>query len=299
MNTAPATQAITAAHEVPAACVRLLLLLAGAVLCLVLFSSSLRAAAATLTAEEEAAETTQAEATEAVSADDNTAATDATEATFWSPNAFHAEYRIKYNYRGIPIRTTAVRSLTRDENDLWHFMFGMQFMFMVRIEESASFAISGDEPPLPRRYKFYRRSFGNKRAHQLHYDHDNQVLRFSGDTEGTRELTEPMLNPVTWHPVLINDLIRDATPGRALQYPIFDGRKDKTYTLTIREPEQLRLLGRDYDTVVLEQDGQSSDLKLTRIWLAPELNWLIVQVANLDQKDRWGYMTLKSYTPGN
>jgi hypothetical protein len=84
--------------------------------------------------------------------------------------------------------------------------------------------------------------------------------------------------------------------GKNFRIKVADKKKLKEYLINIQGKEQIKSGGIDYTTAKLTV-SKSDQNPTTRFWLAPELNYLPVQIEKLEKKDTYT-MTLVEYTPG-
>ncbi len=84
--------------------------------------------------------------------------------------------------------------------------------------------------------------------------------------------------------------------AKEIRLQVADKDRVKEYLMGVRGKEQIKAGGSDYDAFKLTriESGQKPSIAF---WLAPQLNYLPVQIEKLEKKDTYT-MTLVEYTPG-
>ena len=202
----------------------------------------------------------------------------------WLPPSFEAEYRVRFD--GIPFTVSGTRSLKRNADDSLAFRSRIH-TWLVKIDESARMHLSGNGELQPLDYAFRQRGIAGRKTRLLDFDWEAGQVERSGDKERTRPLDQPLFDPASWQLALRRDLARDrAGPGDVLHYPITDGGDPKVYEIAVRETEQIELPAGEFETVLLERIFEPGEDRVTRIWLAPAHDWLLVRLELTDDDGR-------------
>jgi hypothetical protein len=202
----------------------------------------------------------------------------------WLPPPFEAEYQVRFDR--IPFTVSGTRSLTREADGNLAFHSRIH-TWLVKIDESARMQLSGEGELQPLDYAFRQRGLAGSRTRLLNFDWEAGHLERSGDKERIRPLDQPLFDPVSWQLALRRDLaLGRAGPGDLLHYPITDGGDPKVYEIAVRETERLELPAGDFETVLLERIFEPGEDRVTRIWLAPEHDWLMVRLELTDDDGR-------------
>lgn len=206
------------------------------------------------------------------------------EADDWLPPPFEAEYRVRFD--GIPFTVSGTRSLTRDADGTLAFRSRIH-TWLVKIDESAHMQVSGDGELRPLDYAFRQRGVAGRKTRLLDFDWVAGHVERSGDKERIRPLDRLLFDPVSWQLALRRDLaLGRAGTGDLLRYPITDGGDPKVYEIAVRETERVELPAGEFETVLLERIFEPGEDRVTRIWLAPEHDWLLVRLELTDDDGR-------------
>lgn len=202
----------------------------------------------------------------------------------WAPAPFQARYRARYD--GVPFSAKGRRLLLRDEDGDLRFFSDLRAI-LLQVAEEAHMELGRDGELRPVRYEYRQRGIGGRRDRYLDFDWDAGEVRRSGDKSRVHPIGEGFLDPVSWQLALRRDVSRGTlATGDIVEYPITDGGEPKTYAIKLRGPEALDLpLGR-LETVKLERIFEPGDERETRIWLAPEYDYMLVRLEAVDDSGR-------------
>lgn len=225
-----------------------------------------------------AAADTEAQTTEAATADADAPAVDVRRAPSWEPSPFSARYRV--TYEGVPVTATGSRELRTGENG--EFVFASRVSaFMAHMEESARFAQDEDGTLRPLSYSDRRSGLIGSRNRQLRFDWSvPQVVR-SGDRDMVQELDGLVYDPVSWQLALQRDLSRgDYEIGDSFRYMVSNGGEPDEYLLRVVGKPSLNVPAGHFDTILLRRDHDSD--RETWIWVSPEHDYLLVRFEHVD-----------------
>lgn len=92
-------------------------------------------------------------------------------------------------------------------------------------------------------------------------------------------------------------MMQTITPDTlSIELQVADKKKLKEYQLSVQEKGQIQAGGTNYNTVKLAKSGADKKPSIA-FWLAPELNYLPVQIEKIEKKDTYT-MILMKYTQG-
>ncbi|MEE4298012.1 MAG: DUF3108 domain-containing protein [Pseudomonadales bacterium] len=202
----------------------------------------------------------------------------------WEPAPFQARYRARYD--GVPFSAKGRRLLLRGEDGELRFFSDLRAMFL-QVTEEAHMQLDGDGALRPVRYEYRQRGIGGRRDRYLDFDWPAGEVRRSGDKSRVEPLGEGYLDPVSWQLALRRDVSSGTlATGDVVEYPITDGGEAKTYAIKLRGPEALELPVGRLETVKLERIFGPGDARETRIWLAPEYDYMLVRLEAVDDSGR-------------
>jgi len=210
------------------------------------------------------------------------------------PSAFEAEYRAFYgSMRGA---STLFRLEPRDDGQwLWHSSSepaGMVAMFRDDvITERSRFSIGDDGLVLHRYHYRHLEDNRTRRERVLDFDWDAGIVRYDDDGEqGEMEAHPGSLDRFLAQYALMRDLNRGKRPER---YLIVDRDDRFEQDLRYRGEERIRTRAGRFDTLRVDMEDADSD-RVLRVWLAPALGYLPVQLEQREPGERTVRMELES-----
>ncbi|BCO31517.1 hypothetical protein TspCOW1_16200 [Thiohalobacter sp. COW1] len=140
----------------------------------------------------------------------------------------------------------------------------------------------------PREYEYHHHRRDHERHVRISFDWEaNQVVN-EVQGEGWRmEVPDGALDKLVVQLALLLDLQRGK---RELEYAIADGGHLKTFRYQLRRQEGLHTPAGRFHTLKLERLRADQD-RTTYLWVAPELNYLPVQIKQIDQEDGTEYLS--------
>lgn len=180
---------------------------------------------------------------------------------------FIAQYEV---YRNGSRLGVATMQLSSSGNDRWRIDLVMRGTGLMRVaginaEQSTVFDTVG-ETYRPLSQATLRRAVFMRRRSTGVYDWSTRQARWQGDVKETRRAPVP-LQPGDMSGLLINlAVIRDAHPGRTLQYRFVDGGRVREQRYTVAtEPEPVTVDGMSYSA--LRVTRVQDDAEKTAIWV--------------------------------
>jgi hypothetical protein len=209
----------------------------------------------------------------------------------WQPEPFSASYSVRYGI--LPFSVTGTRTLQRQDGN-----------WLLRSELKAVVASIGQETVLtgepdgrlqPLRYSYWQRGVAGRRDRILDFDRERGLVLRSGDKLRQQPLLEPAWDPLSWQLALRRDLSAGSqTPGSRYRYRITDGGEYKEYDFEVIERGEVQVPAGDFEALLLERRFHDSERRLTRVWLAPALDYLVVRLELADDEGATLHLALKT-----
>lgn len=193
-------------------------------------------------------------------------------------NPVKASYRASID-KGVAISGNAVRLLEPQADGTWLYRFNVD-SFLADIEESLHFRWQNNRV-IPLRYRYKLSGFmigGRERA--IDYDWNNNTAsgHFRGD-RFTVDLKDGVLDPLGYQLQLMQD--------------IKAGKTDMLYTVTDKdqyEEDQFAVIGKEplntalgrLNTIKAEKVRAPDRKRQTLMWFAPELDYLLVKLVQVE-----------------
>jgi hypothetical protein len=137
-----------------------------------------------------------------------------------------------------------------------------------------------------KRYDMTRSILAIKREYHTRYDWESGQARVSGHVEATLPLDQPLHDLLSYQLALRCDIEQGHDE---MSYPLIARNKIRTYQFARRGTETLQTALGSLETIVVDRVRDSDDKRTTRIWLAPELNHILVKLEQYEPKDDTTY----------
>ncbi len=130
--------------------------------------------------------------------------------------------------------------------------------------------------PLPARYEQQRNGSKGPSNQQAEFNWvDNQLIAEADGQTARLTLSPRVVDPLSLHLLVMQDLKRNRLPG---QYILVDKTELKTYQVTAGGEEILDTPLGKLRTIKISRQKPGSN-RVTRLWFAPDLDYLLVQIA--------------------
>lgn len=137
----------------------------------------------------------------------------------------------------------------------------------------------------PERYHYRRTGDDDAREAELRFDwEDGEVVNDVADRPWRMQIPADTLDRVVSPLQLMHDLAADGSTT-PLTYRIADGGELKTYRLEVEGRETVSVPAGRFEALRIVRHDTDSDRE-TRLWCAPELDYLAVQVEQWEDGDR-------------
>lgn len=201
---------------------------------------------------------------------------------------FEAVYEGEYSSFDI----TMTRTLNVDKGN--YTLDSKAKSFMAKIDERSKFNLEGDRLR-PQSYDYERKIFGVKKREHLAFDWKALTATYTknGDHEGKQTLSEGMLDPTLYQLQLQRDLA--ANPKQKdFNYTFIRRNQTKTYNFKRSNDDTIALGDKRYKAIVVVRADDSK--KETRLWLIPELDYVLAKIRHTDDDGDTYEVLLKRYS---
>ncbi|PSL16861.1 uncharacterized protein DUF3108 [Marinobacterium halophilum] len=205
-------------------------------------------------------------------------------------NAFKAVYTTAFDM-GISLNGEAVRQLQQSPDGNWRFSSEASAM-MAGISEVTRFGYQPDTAVTPLSYRYHRKVLGKSRKASVDFDWSKQsVTTVVKDTPWKMQVPVGTQDKLSYQLQMRLDLLAGKTE---MTYSVADGGKLKEYRFKVTGEEQVDTPYGRYNTVrVMRDRGEEADRE-TLIWLAPELDYLIVRLEQTESDGKTYALLLKN-----
>ncbi len=192
---------------------------------------------------------------------------------------FKAHYTGSFDV-GMHITGSVVRELARQADGQWLFSLQAQTL-VASIEETSRFSVRRQQL-IPQRYEYLRTVLGKSRHALLTFDWPKGVVTNNVDNQPWKLGIKPgTLDKLNYQLQLRLDLKRGKRP---LRYVVADGGVLKTYTFEVIGEETLDTALGPLATVKVQRRRDDGKNRLTEIWLAKSLDYLVVKLSQTNHK---------------
>ena len=189
-------------------------------------------------------------------------------------------------------KTRGVNTLNIDRNkDRYHVHFSLAH-WLLDVDQKASFRWNNCKA-YPDTFSYKAKALGVRREERLVFDANTKMVLYQGKDGDTLISTENGgFDPVSFFFEARCDLMAGKT---SFTYPIVrdDGIKETSFNV-IGEEQVETGIG-TLDTLIVERDRGSSKRK-TRFWVAPELDYMLVQISHVENRQLAVTVTLDKLT---
>ncbi len=204
--------------------------------------------------------------------------------------AFKATYTTAFDM-GISLSGEAVRQLQQTENGQWRFSSEAAAM-MAGISEVTRFNYYPSEPIQPVSYRYHRKVLGKSRKASVDFDWDKlSVTTVVKDKPWKMQVPTGTQDKLSYQLQMRLDLLEGKTD---MSYAVADGGKLKEYRFKVTGEEEVDTPYGRYNAVRVMRDRGEDANRETLIWLAPELDYLIVRLEQTESDGKTYALLLKN-----
>ena len=201
----------------------------------------------------------------------------ASESTAPTLSPYRAVYASQWDL-GLSFSGDAIREL-KQQGDSWSLSIKASAL-IAKISESSLLNYNNGTVQ-PARYEYHRKVLGSKRDTILQFNWSKgSVLNDTAKTPWSMDIPTGTLDKISYQLQLRLDLI---SQKKDLVYQIADGGKLKTYRFKRVGNETIKTKLGEFDTVKIQRDRGEDSKRETYIWLAPELDYLIVKLHQIEK----------------
>ncbi|NLQ16132.1 DUF3108 domain-containing protein [Marinomonas sp. M1K-6] len=185
--------------------------------------------------------------------------------------------------KGIRLKVEGKQTLSKQDNNLWKFVFSADSM-IASLSESSIFHVENHQI-IPSRYEYKSTVLGKKRAATLTFDWDKNLVR-NDIKDKPWNLT---INPTTLDKLSIQLQIRqDLKLGKnKFDYQIADGGYVKNWQFKREKMETINTkLGRVSAIKIIRTDNLEKDKK-TSFWFVPKYDYLLVKLEHKEDGESY------------
>lgn len=203
---------------------------------------------------------------------------------------FKAIYTSEWD-AGIALKGEVERSLTRSIDGQWLFRTYASAM-IASIEEKSTLTFNQSQV-VPQNYHYKRLVLGKKKEAKLAFDWPAMSVNNDIDDKPWKmAIPESTQDKLSYQMQMRLDL--KAEKKGPLSYKIADGGRMKVYDFNIIGNEKIQSAMGEYDTIKVEMDRGPDASRETYIWYAPELDYMIVKLKQIEGDGKVYALQLKS-----
>lgn len=201
---------------------------------------------------------------------------------------FSASYEINWK-SGISLSGNTVRKLSRHENGEWNFESKASAMF-ASVFESSQFKFQNNQI-IPLQYHFKQSVLGKKRVADVQFNWEQlKVTNTVENKPWKMPISEGVQDKLSYQLLLQQDLARGL---EEFNYSVADGGKLKQYKFVVDGKETIETPIGTYEAVRIKRLRDAKKNRETYIWFAPELDYQIIKLHQIEKKDKSYTLLLK------
>lgn len=201
---------------------------------------------------------------------------------------FSASYEINWK-SGISLSGNTVRKLSTNENGDWSFESKASAMF-ASVFESTQFKWQNNQI-IPLKYHFKQSVLGKKRIADVSFDWEQlKVTNTVEDKPWKMPISEGVQDKLSYQLLLQQDLARGL---EEFNYSVADGGKLKQYKFVVDGKEIVDAPIGSYEAIRIKRLRDAKKNRETFIWFAPELDYQIIKLHQIEKKDKSYTLLLK------
>lgn len=205
------------------------------------------------------------------------------------PQSFTATYELDWR-GGLSFSGNTVRELKQQENSVWSFESKASALF-AGIKETSDF-LWQDQQPVPLNYHFKKSALGKKRVAEVSFDWDTlQVTNTVEDKPWQMPITPGVQDKLSYQLLLQHEVSQGL---KEFEYAVADGGKLKSYQFSVDGEEVVQAPIGTYSAIRVKRIRKEGSSRQTFIWFAPELNYQIIKLHQIEKKDKSYTLLLKS-----
>ena len=201
--------------------------------------------------------------------------------------SFKAVYASEFDL-GVALKGELTRTLTQQADHTW-LMTNRAETMVASITENSSLSVD-DLMVKPHSYDYKRKVLGKSKKIHLEFDWDNLTATDQKDRKVT--LTQNTQDKLSYQ-LQMRLALANGEKGPFV-YHIAESGKSKEYTFRVIDTESIETPMGTFNTLKLELDRGEDSKRETFIWFAPELDYQIVQLKQIEPDGKAYSIQLKS-----
>ena len=194
---------------------------------------------------------------------------------------------------GLKIGGKATRQLQQLENGQWQLSLNAKAM-VAKLNESSVMAITNGQI-LPLDYQYQRKILNRKKQLRVQFDWPQQQATTTTSDSWKMPIKAPLQDKLSVQLQLRKDLSQTPTPtANQLSYQVAAGGQIETFTYQVHDQEQLVLSSGQYTAIKVERIRDQSSQRQTYIWFAPELNYHVIRIVQIEPDGKRYQLDLQS-----
>jgi hypothetical protein len=201
---------------------------------------------------------------------------------------FRALYESRLDV-GIELTLEAVRELRQQSDGQW-VLTSTADAAIAGIEESSRFTLEQLQV-VPQEYQYHHKVFGKRRDATLNFDWPNTRVTNDVDNKPWQmDIPAGTLDKLGYQMQIRLDLPSGKTK---LSYPVADGGSLKQYDFEVLGTESVDTPAGTFEAIKVQRDRGEDAKRETYIWFAPELDYMIVKLYQIESDGKKAQLLLK------
>jgi hypothetical protein len=201
---------------------------------------------------------------------------------------FRALYESRLDV-GVPLSLEAVRELRQQTDGQW-ILTSTAEAVIAGIEESSRFTLEQLQV-VPQQYQYHHKVFGKRRDAILNFDWPNARVTNDVDNKPWQmDIPAGTLDKLAYQMQIRLDLPGGKT---RLSYPVADGGSLKQYDFEVLGSESVSTPAGTFNAIKVQRDRGEDAKRETYIWFAPELDYMIVKLYQVESDGKEAQLLLK------
>ncbi|NVK42876.1 MAG: DUF3108 domain-containing protein [Oceanospirillaceae bacterium] len=201
---------------------------------------------------------------------------------------FRALYESRLDI-GMPLQVDAVRELRQQADGHW-LLTSTADAGIAGVLESTHFQVDSNRI-VPHEYQYHRKVLGKSRDAVLSFDWPNgRVTNNVDDKPWHMDIPPGTLDKLAYQMQLRLDL---PSGQRKLQYAVADGGSLKEYAFEVLGSETVSTPAGEFNAIKVQRDRGDDAKRETYIWFAPDLDYMIVKLWQIESDGKEVQLLLK------
>lgn len=201
---------------------------------------------------------------------------------------FRALYESRLDV-GVPLSLEAVRELRQQADGQW-ILTSTAEAVIAGIEESSRFTLERLQV-VPQQYQYHHKVLGKRRDAILNFDWPNARVTNDVDNKPWQmNIPAGTLDKLAYQMQIRLDLPSGKT---RLSYPVADGGSLKQYDFEVLGSESVSTPAGTFNAIKVQRDRGEDAKRETYIWFAPELDYMIVKLYQVESDGKEAQLLLK------